>query len=84
MGDKPANPFDELWSEYKQRGLEVLGKGDCDWGAQLCALIDEYERRFTELLANRQGSVPPDYSALYARKAALDLKLQEPPAGKQP
>ena len=80
MSDKLKNPYSELTQEIQQRLNELAGDGcppgwspqAMEWCESLQALFADYERRFVDLLVNRQGTIVPDFGDLYKRKAELD------------
>jgi hypothetical protein len=80
MSDKPQNPYSELMQETQRRVKELAVAGcppswspqAIEWCEAFSAVLAEYERRFVDLLANRQGTIMPDFDVLYRRKAELD------------
>lgn len=80
MSDDSRNPFSELTRELERRGKEIASQ-DAPVGSVIKDLIDlfaEGDRRFAEMLANRQGTAPVDFQLFYRLKAELDRRLLKP------
>ena len=80
MSEAPKNPYSELTQEIQRRGEEIFSNistraDELALGERITSLVAEGERRFAEMLASGQGTLPSDFKSLYEQKAELDRKL---------
>ena len=89
MSDDKNDSYAELAQEIQRRGEEIFASysTQAEYYAipeKIIALVAEGERRFAELLATRQGTVPADFDLLYKLKSDLDRRLLDRPRHDRP